>query len=70
MVGRIDVAHAALTKAVDDYQPEILIIIGGDQTETFDCSNVPQFMVYLGEEAWGIKPGGAMGRPAGPSRSF
>lgn len=65
MVNRIDAAHGELTKAVDDYQPEILIIIGGDQTEAFDRSNVPQFMVYLGGEAWGIKPGGPMGgRPA------
>jgi protocatechuate 4,5-dioxygenase beta chain len=35
------------------YRPDLLVIIGGDQTEMFDRSNVPNFMIYTGETAWG-----------------
>ncbi len=45
MVRRIEAGHAELKRQFDAYSPDVLIIIGGDQTETFDSSNVPQFMV-------------------------
>jgi len=66
-VKRIQAGHAELTRAFDSYKPDILIIIGGDQTEMFDRSNVPQFMLYLGEHAKGNKPGGTInfGGPPG-----
>lgn len=60
MVRRINAGHAVLTQQFEAYKPDILIIIGGDQTEMFDRSNVPQFMIYLGEKAQGNKPGGQM----------
>jgi 3-O-methylgallate 3,4-dioxygenase len=46
---RIQAGHAELKRQFDAYDPDVLIMIGGDQTETFDNSNVPQFMVYLGK---------------------
>lgn len=55
MMARIDASHKAMIKAFDEYKPDILIIIGGDQTEMFDRSNVPQFMIYTGEHAWAMK---------------
>jgi protocatechuate 4,5-dioxygenase beta chain len=60
MVKRINAGHDELTRQFVAYNPEILIIIGGDQTEMFDRSNVPQFMIYLGEHAKGNRPGGQM----------
>jgi len=65
MVRRIQHGHKALQRVFDDYKPDILIIIGGDQTEMFDRSNVPQLMMYLGERAYGTKPGPQM--LAGPN---
>jgi protocatechuate 4,5-dioxygenase beta chain len=63
MVERINAGHDKLTEVFDEYKPEILIIIGGDQTEMFDRSNVPQFMIYLGDHANGNRPGTVMGAP-------
>jgi len=60
MVTRIAAGHKTLQKVFDDYKPDVLIIIGGDQTEMFDRSNVPQFMMYLGNQAQGNRPGGQM----------
>ena len=64
MIRRIKAGHEELKRAYEAYNPEIVIIIGGDQSEEFDRSNVPQFMIYLGEHAQGNKPGGAFGAPA------
>ena len=60
MIRRIDAGHTELKRVYDEYDPEILIILGGDQVEEFDRSNVPQLMMYLGEEAVGSIPGGQM----------
>ena len=60
-VNRIDAGHAELTRVFDEYKPEVLIIIGGDQAEMFDRSNVPQFMIYTGEHAAGPRPSGKVG---------
>jgi protocatechuate 4,5-dioxygenase beta chain len=66
MIRRIDAGHAEMRRQFEAYKPEILIIIGGDQVEEFDRSNVPQFMIYLGEHAKGNKPGGPLGDPEPP----
>ena len=58
MIRRIQEGQAELKRAYDAYNPEIVIIFGGDQNEMFDRSNVPQIMIYLGEHAKGPKPGG------------
>lgn len=52
-IGRIDHSLQGLAQQLASYDPELLIIIGGDQTEMFDGSNVPNIMIYLGEEVWG-----------------
>jgi protocatechuate 4,5-dioxygenase beta chain len=52
-IDRIEVAFATLRQKLADYRPDVLIIIGGDQSEMFDRSNVPNLMIYVGEEAWG-----------------
>lgn len=57
MIKRIDHCHARLIEEFDAYKPDLLIIIGGDQVEMFDRSNVPQFMIYTGSTATGRKAG-------------
>ena len=52
-IERVDHGFDVLRAEVAAYDPELLIIIGGDQAETFDRSNVPNLMMYLGEEMWG-----------------
>lgn len=69
MVRRIEASHAELKRQFDAYDPEVLIIIGGDQTEMFDRSNVPQFMFFLGEKASGRRPGGPLPAPGQPPTS-
>lgn len=68
MIARIQAGHDALKKAYDDYDPELLIIIGGDQGEVFDRSNVPQLMLFLGEKAEGRAPGQPMPQPGVPDK--
>ncbi len=54
---RIQNAFGSLRARIDAYRPELFIIIGGDQSEMFDTSNVPNLMLYVGEEAWADVPG-------------
>lgn len=72
MIRRIDAGHKELKRQYDAYDPELLIIIGGDQTEMFDRSNVPQLMFFLGEREHAHRPGGPMpekGKPYSPRMS-
>lgn len=64
MIARIDAGHNKLIEEFDRYKPDALIIIGGDQTEMFDRSNVPQFMIFTGPEAFGNKAGAGRGPDA------
>ena len=52
-VGRREHAFATLREQLKSYRADLLILIGGDQTEMFDSSNVPNLMMFLGESAWG-----------------
>lgn len=52
-IDRVQQSFNVLGQKLADYEPDLLIIIGGDQSEMFDPSNVPNIMIYLGEEAWG-----------------
>src|ERR1700685_2921853 len=45
---RLEAGDAELKPQYDAYDPNLLIIIGGEQNEMFDRSNVPQIMVFLG----------------------
>jgi len=52
-IDRIDRSFQVLRQQLLDYDPDLLVVIGGDQSEIFDRSNVPNLMIYLGEEATG-----------------
>ncbi len=51
---RIKRGFDALREQIEDYQPDVLIVIGGDQSEQFDGSLKPAFMMYTGgDDVWG-----------------
>jgi protocatechuate 4,5-dioxygenase beta chain len=50
---RVQANFAELRRRLEAYRPDVLLFIGGDQSETFDSSNVPQIMLLLREEAVG-----------------
>ena len=50
---RINASLTTIQLKLAKYDPELLIIVGGDQSEMFDDSNVPNIMIYTGETAWG-----------------
>ena len=52
-IPRIKADWKTLGDKVAEYGTELLIIIGGDQTEMFDRSLVPNFMIFVGDSAWG-----------------
>ena len=52
-IRKVDAAFAELREQIRQYDPELLIVIGGDQSETFDRANVPNLMMFLGDEMWG-----------------
>ena len=52
-IQRVQSAFNVLEEQLKAYNPELLIMIGGDQTEMFDESNVPNLMMFLGDAAWG-----------------
>ena len=52
-IRRVDAAFAELREQIRRYDPELVIVIGGDQSETFDRTNVPNLMMFLGDEMWG-----------------
>ena len=51
-IERIDHAFGTLREQLAAYRPDLLIVIGGDQSEMFDRSNVPNLMIHLDPEAW------------------
>lgn len=51
-IERIERAFGTLREQLAAYRPDLLIIIGGDQSEMFDPSNVPNLMLYVGAESW------------------
>jgi len=69
MVARINHGHEILAAQLRAYQPDLIVVVGGDQGEMFDSSNVPQLMIHLGESAIGHRPGDQReGRPAAEGR--
>jgi protocatechuate 4,5-dioxygenase beta chain len=63
-LSRIPQAFSVLEKKLKDYGTELLVMLGGDQQEMFDRSNVPNLMIYSGEAAWGYNVKGVAPRPA------
>ena len=55
LLERRDRSLGTLKDKLAEYQPDLMILVGGDQNqEIFDHSNVPNIMLYIGEEdAWG-----------------
>lgn len=51
---------ATLKKQLADYDPDVLIMVIGDQREWFDASNIPNIMIYTGEDIWGVHNTSAM----------
>lgn len=66
IIDRIENGHRKLKAKLDEYKPDVLIVLGGDQSEVFDRSNVPQLMMYLGACASGNRPGGPNPTPGQP----
>ncbi|MSQ32154.1 MAG: hypothetical protein EXR59_02810 [Dehalococcoidia bacterium] len=50
-------AHTALRKQLESFNPDALIIVGGDQSEMFDKSNKANMMIYTGSDAFGLNSG-------------
>jgi len=49
-VERTAVAFERLQAALAAYDPDVLVVIAGDQNEWFAASNVPNLMIYAGED--------------------
>jgi 3-O-methylgallate 3,4-dioxygenase len=53
---RIQDAFAILKKHIYDQSPDVILVYGDDQLESFDFTNFPAFAVYVGEEFEGPLP--------------
>ena len=51
---RVAAAFKVLRQQVETYEPDAIILVGDDQHEIFDHSNVPALAILTGEELWGI----------------
>jgi protocatechuate 4,5-dioxygenase beta chain len=52
-IKRSDANFAALRRELEAFKPDALVILGDDQGDMFDISNVPAFSVFIGESVWG-----------------
>jgi len=52
-VDRIDNGWQVLSDRLEQYKPDAIVIVGGDQQEMFDERNRPQILLYAGEQASG-----------------
>ena len=54
LYARIHEDFADMRKAVEEYEPDVLVFIGDDQGDLFNLSNNPTLAIYTGEEEmWG-----------------
>lgn len=49
--------HGALRAQMEKYNPDAVIIVGGDQNEMFDNSNKINIAIFTGAEAFGLNSG-------------
>lgn len=49
-VRRTAASFEALRVALADYRPDALIVLAGDQSEWFDDANLPNLLIYAGDE--------------------
>ena len=61
---------AVLKEKLAEYNPDVLIIVGGDQNEWFDASNMASIMVYAGEDVWGLHNVGAGDEGVDPAEDY
>lgn len=50
---RSEKAFAALRRELEAFKPDALVILGDDQGDMFDESNMPAFSVFTGDSVWG-----------------
>ncbi len=63
-------AFAVLKQQMAEFDPDVLIIVGGDQGEWFDASNMPSIMVYSGVDIWGTHNVGAQDDNVNPTEDY
>src|SRR5262249_44495238 len=61
---------AVLREKLAEYNPDVLIIVGGDQNERFDASNMASILVHAGEAGWGLHTGGAGDAGVAPAEDY
>ncbi|MGW5106026.1 DODA-type extradiol aromatic ring-opening family dioxygenase [Nocardia sp. NPDC004123] len=54
---RTQAGIAALRRKIEEWQPDVLLVIGDDQEECFTFENHPSIAVYVGAEFSGFPPG-------------
>ena len=59
-IERIGKALGVLRGELERYAPDALVVIGDDQGDMFNDSNMPSFCIYTGEEIWGSTAPGYM----------
>ncbi len=60
----------SLRQQMTEFDPDVLIIVGGDQGEWFDASNMPSIMVYAGDDLWGTHNIGAQDDDVDPTKDY
>lgn len=61
---------AVLRQKLAEYNPDVLIIVGGDQNEWFDASNMSSILIYTGEDVWGVHNIGAGDEGVDPTGDY
>jgi hypothetical protein len=52
-IPRIKNNYGTLRKKIEDYGPDSLIVVLGDQREWFGAGNIPNIAIYTGPSSWG-----------------
>jgi protocatechuate 4,5-dioxygenase beta chain len=42
-----------LRRQIEDYRPDVMIVVGDDQEDLFNLANNPNLAIFTGEEVWG-----------------
>ncbi len=67
---RVKKNFETLKQQMAEFDPDVLIIVGGDQGEWFDASNMPSILVYSGEDIWGTHNIGAADDGVDPTEDY
>lgn len=55
---RVEDSVAALARHLDEARPDVVVIVGDDQNETFNEEAVPSIGLFTGDELWDWPPSG------------